>query len=144
MTVTLTPPHLGQVEIQVTTRGKKVEIEMKSQSDLAKSVIESKLGDLKQSLQGHDLHLTKVEVNVGQGSPRDPFRPGNSFTSLAGGSQSFQQSQGFANQQSQAGRSFAQGNSPNSMQARTGSVESHPTKMAQRRARTPGRVDIRI
>ena len=55
MTVSLNPPDLGQVEIHVTTRGKNVEISMKSEHDFAKSAIESSLGDLKASMEAQDL-----------------------------------------------------------------------------------------
>ena len=50
MTVALNLPTLGRVEIEVTTRGKNVEIQMKSQSDLAKTALENKLDDLKHSM----------------------------------------------------------------------------------------------
>jgi len=64
MTVSLNPPHLGQVEVQVTARGKKIEVEMKSESSHAKSLLETHAADLKQSLQTHDLVLSKMEVQV--------------------------------------------------------------------------------
>ncbi len=64
MTVSLNPPHLGQVEVQVTARGKNIEIEMKSESTHAKSLLEAHASDLRQSLQTHDLVLSKMEVNV--------------------------------------------------------------------------------
>jgi flagellar hook-length control protein FliK len=142
MTVTLSPAHLGQVEIQVTTRGKKVEIEMKSQSDLAKSVIESRLSDLKQSLHGQDLHLSKVEVQVG----REVARPmtGNSFTALAGGNQSFTgQNQHFSNgSHANTGRQLSSFNSPSTTATR--SSIGHVSTVTARGAAGSGRVDIRI
>jgi flagellar hook-length control protein FliK len=64
MTVHLSPPELGQVEIHVTTRGKRVEVEMKSDNDLTKSAIEAASADLQQSLQSQDLTLSKLEVSV--------------------------------------------------------------------------------
>lgn len=64
MTLSLTPPELGQVEIQVVTKGKNVEIKVKSESDFAKTAIENQLGDLQQSLQNQDLNLSKIEVQV--------------------------------------------------------------------------------
>jgi flagellar hook-length control protein FliK len=137
----LTPPHLGQVEIQVTTRGKKVEIEMKSQSDLAKVTLESQLSDLKQSLHGQDLQLTKVEVQV----DRDVARTftGNSFAALANGNQTFQGSHGFhGQQQSQAGRQWAQASTTST----TGRITGQPEGMVRTRSTASGngRVDIRI
>ena len=149
MTVSLTPPHLGKVEIQVTTRGKKVEIAINSQNDLAKSVLESKLGDLKHSLHSHDLQLSKVEVQVG----KDLARPsgsfgGSSFANLAGGNNAYQQqSQGSWNQQS--GRSFGQGGQESSRSTNPTSgrlAATQPTMMGGAAAvrSNPNHVDIRI
>jgi len=64
MTVSLTPPDLGQVEIQVVTKGKNVEIKVKSDNDFAKMAIEGQVADLQQSLQNQDLNLSKIEVQV--------------------------------------------------------------------------------
>ncbi len=64
MTVSLNPPHLGQVEVQVTARGNKIEVAMKSESTHAKSILETHAADLKQSLQSHDLVLSKMDVQV--------------------------------------------------------------------------------
>lgn len=63
MKVTLNPPELGQVEVEVTTRGKQVQVELKSDSS-AKAIIESRLGELKASIQSHDLVVSKLEVNI--------------------------------------------------------------------------------
>jgi hypothetical protein len=64
MTVFLTPPDLGQVEIQVVTKGKNVEVKVKSDNDFAKMAIEGQVADLQQSLQNQDLNLSKIEVQV--------------------------------------------------------------------------------
>jgi len=64
MTVSLTPPDLGQVEIQVVTKGKNVEIKVKSDNDFAKMAIEGQVADLQQSLQNQDVNLSKIEVQV--------------------------------------------------------------------------------
>ena len=64
MTVSLNPPALGHVEIQVTTRGRNVEIQMRSENNLAKSTLESQLGQLRHSMQVQDLNLSKLEVQV--------------------------------------------------------------------------------
>jgi len=89
MTVSLTPPHLGQVEIQVTTRGKKVEIEMRPENDMAKSALESSLTDLKQSLHAKDLVLSKMDVQVARDVT--PTTRDNGLPSFSAGGQSSQQ-----------------------------------------------------
>jgi flagellar hook-length control protein FliK len=93
MTVALNPPDLGQVEIHVTTRGKNVEVSMKSENDFAKSAIESSLGDLRSSMEAQDLNLTKMEVHV----QRDlGTQIQNDFASQwAGQDSAFQHSRGF-------------------------------------------------
>ena len=93
MTVALNPPDLGQVQIHVTTKGKNVEVSMKSENDFAKSAIESSLSDLKASMEAQDLNLTKLEVQV----HRDLDKQIQSdFTSTwAGQDSAFQQSRGF-------------------------------------------------
>jgi flagellar hook-length control protein FliK len=65
MTVALNPPELGQMEIEVITRGGKVEIEMTSDNHLAKHLLEANLPELKRTLGIQDLDLARVEVNVG-------------------------------------------------------------------------------
>jgi flagellar hook-length control protein FliK len=64
MVVTLNPPHLGEVEISVTTKGKKVEIEMISENSTSKSILESHFSELKNSIQAQDMVVSKFEVSV--------------------------------------------------------------------------------
>jgi flagellar hook-length control protein FliK len=71
MKVTLNPPELGAIEVQVSTQGKHVQVELKSESDFTKSVLESKLGDLRNSIQSQDLVVSKLEVNVSKDLSRD-------------------------------------------------------------------------
>ena len=84
MVVSLFPPELGQVDVSVTTRGKRVEIEMATESVAAKSVIESGLSDLKQSMQAQDLFVSKLEVHTAREISQS-FE--SAFTTLAGDSQ---------------------------------------------------------
>jgi flagellar hook-length control protein FliK len=65
MTIALTPPELGKVEIEVITRGKNVEVEIRSETDGARKALESGMSDLKSALLGQDLVLSKSEVKVG-------------------------------------------------------------------------------
>jgi len=93
MTVALNPPDLGQVEIHVTTKGKNVEVSMKSDNDFAKSAIESSLNDLKASMEAQDLNLTKLEVQVHRDLDKQIQ---NDFASnWANQDSAFQQSRGF-------------------------------------------------
>lgn len=83
MVLSLTPPELGTVEIRVSTDGNRVAIEMRSESEFAKSVLESALPELKGSLEAQDLTPTRVEVFAGSGgfntdssmANRDSFNP---------------------------------------------------------------------
>lgn len=68
MTVSLSPPELGKLEIRVSTEGNRVEIEMHSENNFAKAIIENSLGDLRQSLQSQDLNLTRIDVFSGRES----------------------------------------------------------------------------
>lgn len=135
MTVHLSPPELGDVQIQVTARGKRVEIEMTSDNDMAKSIIESKLGDLKQSMQSQDLILSKMEVNVSHES--SAFGE-SSFSNLSNGSGFQQSQQGSGNNQRQGGNSGL-----SQFQSQTSRL-SQEGAQAYRSQRTPGKVDIRI
>jgi len=83
MSVQLNPPHLGHIEIDVVIRGNKVAIEMTSENEAAKSILESQMGDLKRSLMDQDLVLAKAEVNLantGQGLATDLGTNHNAFT----------------------------------------------------------------
>ncbi|MCB0417423.1 MAG: flagellar hook-length control protein FliK [Bdellovibrionaceae bacterium] len=65
MTVSLSPEHLGQMEIEVNAKGNRVSVEMISQSHSAKAAIESQLADLRTAMQSQDLILARVQVQVG-------------------------------------------------------------------------------
>ena len=91
MTVTLNPPELGQVEVEVVSRGKRVEIEMRSESDKVRSLLENHLTDLKQSVQSHDLVVSKLEVSWKGASASSSV---DSFQLNSGGESFFRQSQG--------------------------------------------------
>lgn len=64
--VILNPPHLGQVEIQVSTKGKKVELGIRLEDANSKAMVENGLLDLKQALEIQDLQLSKVEILDGK------------------------------------------------------------------------------
>jgi len=128
VTVAIDPPDLGKVEIQVTTRGKRVEIAMTSENDRAKSVLEAGLGHLKQALESQDLTLTRTEVRAA----------GNGFPSLATGD--------FSN----GGRFFARqdgGKQSESGRALSGArplVQTASVNAPRRLSADVGRVDLRI
>lgn len=132
MTLSLTPPELGQVEIEVTTKGRNVEVSVKSDNDFAKAAIESQVADLQQSLQEHDLNLSKMEVQVSR--EMDPSFLENQFGGFSKQGNFYQQSQGFS-QDSLYRKSWdlaAEEASP------------LPVSMMQKSQTGNGRVDIRI
>lgn len=93
MSVSLNPPELGRVDVEVIAKGKKIEIEMKSSSEKVKSLLESHVSQLKGSMQAHDLVLSKFDIQVrreGSFASTDfaGSDPGNQF------SQGFRQSTG--------------------------------------------------
>jgi len=139
MTVTLNPPELGQVQVEVTTRGKQVQVELTSDSDFAKSVLESKLGELKASIQTHDLVVSKLEVNI----DRDL---GKQFSNASMGSWGEQQKQAFANlsDNSRSGSHLFSGN--NRLTGRTSGISNFARTENVGLAQRPwnGRLDMRI
>ncbi len=64
MTVSLTPADLGKIEIEVSTKGKRVEISMISENHATKAMLESGLGQLKEALASQDLQLSKSDVRL--------------------------------------------------------------------------------
>ncbi len=137
MTVSLTPPHLGHVEIEVKTKGNNVEIEMTSQNSAAKSVIESSLHELRQSMQGEALHLSKMEVHVAQESSNQ-LNAGNFGGNQGGFREASQNFQG----QPDTGRfnaRFSQDSAPT-----RGNLANGTPVATSRVATAPGRVDLRI
>ena len=143
MTVSLNPPSLGHVEIQVTTRGKNVEIQMRSETNLAKTTLESQLGELRHSMQVQDLNLSKLEVQVSHDLGRMDMErnQGNPFLNMGSHGNPYQQSHGFQRNAESPWHS-QQSHNPT---ARAGlSAVSSVDHNSRNAARTPGRVDIRI
>jgi len=142
MTVALNPPTLGQVEIHVTTRGKNVEISMKSEHDFAKSAIEGSLGDLKASMEAQDLNLTKMEVQVHR--DLDKQIHGDFSSNWVGQDSAFQQSRGFTRDNSPESPwrepSGSSSLKPIGVSSRMGGVSS----ISRSASVGDGRVDIRI
>jgi flagellar hook-length control protein FliK len=62
MTLQLDPPEMGRLTIEVTTRGKNVELAIHADSEATRSVLEGGLADLRFALQAQDLQLTHAEV----------------------------------------------------------------------------------
>lgn len=62
MTLQLDPPEMGKLTIEVTTRGKNVELAIHADNDMTRSTLEGGLADLRASLATQDLQLTHAEV----------------------------------------------------------------------------------
>ncbi|NBV49616.1 flagellar hook-length control protein FliK [bacterium] len=135
MTLVLSPPELGQVEIHVSTKGKNVEVTVKSDNDFAKAAIEGQIADLQQSLQNQDLNLSKIEVHVSR--EMDPSFLENQFAGFNRQGNLFQQSDSYR-QEREFGKTFAQGDAQ--------VKGSRVTSMNPIHRAIPGdsRVDIRI
>jgi flagellar hook-length control protein FliK len=134
MTVMLNPPSLGRVEVEVTAKGKNVEIQMKSENSIAKTTLESHFADLKQSMQVQDLNLHKMEVHVN----RD-------WDSSMQGGQQFAQ---FAGQQSSQhdarGSQDSKDTWNNPQSAKSAIAKVMPGQVSGRNVAKAGGVDIRI
>lgn len=140
MTLMLTPPELGQVEIHVSTKGKNVEVSVKSDNDFAKAAIESQVADLQQSLQNQDLNLSKIEVHVSR--EMDPSFLENQFAGFSRSGNFYQQSEG-SRQNSSSENPW---NTTNLGGTRLNGVGRSSEGIQPLRAayRSEGRVDIRI
>ncbi len=137
MTITLNPPSLGHVEVQVTTKGKNVEIQMKSSNDFAKAAIESHVAELKSSMQSQDLVLQKLDVHVNHDLGRN--FSGAEFSQSQQGGNPYQQNQsGFREFQGGARSSF--GNSNHSQTV----APVSPRQEWKSASIGTGRVDIRV
>ncbi len=134
MTVALDPPDLGKIEVKVTTRGNRVEIEMRSESIHTKAALEGHFSELKSAMQSHDLHLAKLDVQVRHDSASFA---GQSFTGMADG-RNAGGTQGGPNQGQ--GRQFSETN-----RKLTGaSFEPQVVARATNPMAGNGRVDMRI
>lgn len=140
MTVMLTPPELGQVEIHVSTKGKNVEVSVKSDNDFAKAAIESQVADLQQSLQNQDLNLSKIEVHVSR--EMDPSFLENQFAGFSRQGNFQQQSEGYR-QDSRSEKAWNTNNQGGTRLSGAGRSLNgvQPLRTAYR---TESRVDIRI
>lgn len=64
MKVTLKPEGLGEVAMKVSVHEGKVNVQMITESDEAKKLIERQLGELKTSLTGQNLHVDMIKVDT--------------------------------------------------------------------------------
>jgi len=136
MTVSLSPPELGKVEVEVLTRGKRVEIRMASENVTAKTALESGLGDLRRSLEGQNLQLTHTHVRIGNetASGFSGFQQ-----QFAGGSNGFhaqRDERGAGDPRSQMQGGFARRNA--------GGIAAVEAAVARPSLTGAGRVDVRI
>jgi len=140
MTIALSPPELGKVEIEVITRGKNVSVEMRSESEGAKKILQGGMSDLKSALMGHDLVLQRSEVKV---------------ASLErSGLDGFNSQQSFQNDHANPNRQQSQGNPSNGQPERNARWDfaqssTNPVRQMGSRSYTAptgaaGRVDVRI
>lgn len=138
MTVQLSPADLGRVEIEVTARGKNVEIKMKSENEFAKTALESHMSELKHSMQGADLMLHKVEVTTSK--EWDKSQMGGNFSFQE--QQQKSQSNEFSRESSKDSSSRNFGSNFNSRSSRTTVMPA--TAGVTRSSFGGSRVDIRI
>lgn len=64
MKITLTPEGMGEVAMKVSVQDGKVQIQMITESDDAKKMIERQLSELKTSLHANDLKLDTIKIDT--------------------------------------------------------------------------------
>jgi flagellar hook-length control protein FliK len=100
MVVSLNPPELGRVEVSVIAKGKKIEVEMKSDTEKTKSLLQGHVSDLKDSMQAQDLFLSKMEVSVNRETQHQPsdtqFNGNHAGNQFSGDFREFAQREGSA------------------------------------------------
>ncbi len=87
MTLSLNPPELGKVEVDVKTHGKEVEIILKPESSHTKAVLNEHIDELRSAISSQNLTLSRLEINVtnelsSNFSSLNPIRHDNSFFML--------------------------------------------------------------
>ncbi len=127
LTMLLDPPELGKLTIELTTRGKNVELSIHSDSQTTRTALEGGMADLQQALQSQDLNLTSAEVHTARES---------SFASMNFG-------QGTNHQQGQSSR---EGSGSFSRQTREERLWSRDllAETPVTRNRNAGRLDVRV
>ncbi len=68
MKLTLTPEHLGEIQVKVVTSGSNVDIQMVAEKSEAKKLIEQNIHELRAGLAQHGLSMDKLDVNIGDKS----------------------------------------------------------------------------
>lgn len=142
MTIALTPPELGKVEIEVVTRGKNVSVEMRSENDGARKALESGMADLKSALLGQDLVLSRSEVKVAASERfnMDGFSSQNFNNNNSQNHQTSQQEQrGNGNPNGYSNSNAARWEGSQAMK-----IASSQSPVTRHAAVSNGRVDVRI
>ncbi|MBY0371874.1 flagellar hook-length control protein FliK [bacterium] len=127
MTLELDPPELGRLTIEVTTRGKHVELSIQSDNDQVRAALESGLPDLQQALQTQDLQLSHAEVKSGGEASFASF----SFNKNNGGQDSHSQGGQFSQQNGERENQFSR-------------FEPSFQNQTVARSRPDGRLDFRV
>lgn len=112
MRLRLKPDHLGEIHLKVVTGGRtgsEVGLQIQASDDRAKKILEESMGSLKESLAGHNLTLSKVDVQIATSNNQD----GQSSPNFS--------SQG--NQNEMTGRSFSQGGQKESANTDSGRLD---------------------
>lgn len=97
MKLTLTPEHLGEIQLKVTMNGNQVGVQMIAERAEAKKLLEQNIQELKHGLATHNLTMDRLDVSIGDK---------NTGTNHQNGKPDFNQPREFAQQfnQNLAGR----------------------------------------
>ncbi len=98
MRVQLHPQNLGQVNLRVSVEDGKVNVQMITESDQAKKVLESGIKELRTDLAANNLNLETLQVDTGKGLSSD-LRQGPDQQNQAAQDMAREFARGFLNQQ---------------------------------------------
>ena len=111
MKMQLKPEGVGEVTLKVAVKDGQVAIQMMTENDSAKKLLESNLDDLKTSLAQHKLHVDAVKIEVGGEMAKQRFEQSQQDASRE---QARQMAQDFMGQFRQDREGFRQGFSDSS------------------------------
>lgn len=75
--VKLNPEGLGEVKLKISVKDGRVQVEMATESNEAKKMLESTVGDLKHALTSHKLSVDSIKVDVGNQLASEQKNQGN-------------------------------------------------------------------
>jgi hypothetical protein len=145
MKIRLTPEHLGELQIRVSTYGQNVGLKVQASDESAKAVLEETSKHLKDALASQNLHLSSIDISVQRSDRPEMSGRNEGGLGFSNGDATSQQ-----NTRSQGGSQYAEtaegrsvGGSRLSTGGRSSLTLASPLGLGNSsRARDAGRVDV--